>query len=204
MGLYRTYVVPRVVDVVCSTRALAHWRERVCEGLSGKIVEIGFGAGRNVGYYPDGVTTVFALEPSTTSMKWAYRRHASARVRIEHVGLDGGSIALGDESCDAALMTFTLCTVPDPLQVLGEVRRVLAPGGCLHFLEHGLAPDPAVARWQHRIDPFEQRLGDGCHLTRDARALVEAAGFVIEHLEQRYVRGPKPWSYLTLGVATQP
>ncbi len=204
MGLYENYVLPRVVDAVCATRLLVPWRERTCAGLSGCIVEIGFGAGRNVPYYPDAVTTVYAVEPSTTSVAWAHRRHARSRVRIEHVGLDGSTVELGDESCDAALVTFTLCTVPDPLQVLDEVRRVLKPGGRLHFLEHGLAPDPAVATWQRRLDPIEQRLAGGCHLTRDARALVVEAGFTIEQLEQRYVRGPKPWGYLTLGAARRP
>lgn len=204
MGLYRDHVVPRLVDVACGTGGLARWRQRVCGGLEGRVVEIGFGAGRNVPFYPEAVTTVYAVEPSMTSMKMAYKRNATSRVRIEHVGLDGGELQLGDASCDAALMTFTLCTVPDPHQVLAEIRRVLVPGGHLHFLEHGIAPEPSIARWQVRLDPWERRFADGCHLTRDALGLVADAGFLIERVDQRYARGPKPWSYFTLGVAAKP
>ena len=103
-------------------------------------------------------------------------------MRVEHVGLDGQQIPLDDASCDAALFTFTLCTVPDPAQALGEVRRVLRPGGAVHFLEHGLSPDPRVATWQRRIEPLQRRLADGCHLTRDTPALVEQAGFVMRSM----------------------
>lgn len=203
MGFYNEHVVPRLVDVACGTGGLERWRRSVTDGLFGEVVEIGFGAGRNVPFYPDAVRVVNAVEPSITSLKLAYKRNAAARVRIEHVGLDGGSIGLGDESCDGALMTFTLCTVPDPELVLSEIMRVLRPGGKLHFLEHGIAPDHSVAAWQRRLEPWEKRFADGCHLTRDAESLVEGAGFSPERIEQRYARGPKPWSYFTLGVATK-
>ena len=123
---------------------------------------------------------------------------------VEHVGLDGQQIPLDDASCDAALCTFTLCTVPDPELALSELRRVLRPGGTIHFLEHGLSPDAPVARWQRRLEPVQRRLVDGCHLTRDSPTLVEQAGFVVELNEQRYMRGPKPWSWVTLGVGTKP
>jgi ubiquinone/menaquinone biosynthesis C-methylase UbiE len=203
MGLYRDHVVPRLVDVACGTSGLARWRQRATEGLFGEVVEIGFGAGRNVPFYPEAVRIVYAVEPSAASMKMAYKRNAASRVKIQHVGLDGGSIQLDDESCDGALMTFTLCTVSDPQMVLSEIRRVLRPGGQLHFLEHGLAPEASIAKWQHRLDPWERRLADGCHLTRDARSLVSDAGFSIRTIEQRYARGPKPWSYFTFAVASK-
>ena len=119
------------------------------------------------------------------------------------MGLDGGSILLDDESCDAALCTFTLCTVPDPPRALRELHRVLRPGGRFHFLEHGIAPDDATVRWQRRLDPWERRLADGCSLTRDPLALVADAGFKVEVVRQRYAKGPKPWSYFTLGHATK-
>jgi len=120
------------------------------------------------------------------------------------VGLDGQEIPLEDASCDAALFTFTLCTVPEPPAALCEARRVLRPGGAVHFLEHGLSPEPGVARWQRRLEPVQRRVADGCHLTRDATTLVQESGFVLQRNEQRYVRGPKPWCWLTLGVATKP
>ncbi len=94
--------------------------------------------------------------------------------------------------------------MPDPSLALAELLRVLKPGGTVHFLEHGLSPDSGVAKWQHRFEPLQRRIADGCHLTRDSAALVEEAGFVMERNEQRYVKGPKPWSWLTLGVAAKP
>jgi SAM-dependent methyltransferase len=116
-------------------------------------------------------------------------------------GLDGQAIALPDASCDAALSTFTLCTVADPAKVLAGLRRVLRSEGRFHFLEHGIAPEPSVARWQRRLDPWQRRLADGCHLTRNTLALVGQAGFVVERYEQGYAAGPKPWSYFTMGLA---
>ncbi|HXZ62685.1 MAG TPA: class I SAM-dependent methyltransferase [Acidimicrobiales bacterium] len=201
MGLYRDHVLPHLVDMTCGTKALDPWRARAAEGLSGRVVEIGFGSGRNVPHYPPEVHHVLAVEPSARARHLAEQRVARAGVPVEHIGLDGQQIPLDDATCDAALCTFTLCTVPDARRALAEVRRVLRPGGTFHFLEHGLSPDPAVARWQHRLDPLQRRLADGCHLTRDPMVLVEEAGFVLGYAEQRYARGPKPWSYMTLGMA---
>lgn len=204
MSFYREQVLPRLVDRACGTAGLQRWRADVTAGLAGRIVEIGFGSGLNIEYYPAEVTLVLAVEPAAVSRRLAARRIAVAGAAIEHVGLDGQAIPLDDASCDAGLSTFTLCTVPDPAKALAEMRRVLRPGARFHFLEHGLAPDRSVARWQRRLDPWQRRLADGCHLSRDAAGLVSEAGFSLERNEQRYVRGPKPWSWLTLGVGVNP
>ena len=204
MGWYREKVVPRLVDKMCGDPELDKWRARVTAGLSGEVVEIGFGSGLNVGLYPSAVTTVWAVEPAELAGRLAAPRIEKAAVRVEHIGLDGTSIPLADDSCDGALCTFTLCTIPDVGQALAELRRVLQPGAPFHFLEHGLAPDPKVATWQHRLDPIQGRIADGCHLTRDAVALVRTAGFTIERSESRYAKGPKPWSWFTEGYATNP
>ncbi|MGO8873846.1 MAG: class I SAM-dependent methyltransferase [Acidimicrobiales bacterium] len=204
MGFYRTHVLPRLVDRACGGAGMRHWRADVTDGLAGRVVEIGFGSGLNVRHYPPEVELVFAVEPAEVARRLAAKRIAAGGVSVEHVGLDGQAIPLDDASCDAALSTFTLCTVPDPTRALSELRRVLRPGGRFHFLEHGLAPDPSVARWQHRLDPWQRRLADGCHLTRDAETLVADAGFLIERVEHRYAKGPKPWSWFTLGVAANP
>ncbi len=204
VGVYNEQVVPRLVELTCGSSGFDKWRARTTEGLVGRVVEIGFGSGLNVPHYPPAVDTVLAVEPAPVARRRAEHRIRSSQVRIEHVGLDGQALPLDDASCDGALCTFTLCTVPDPAQALSELRRVLKPNGTVHFLEHGLSPDPGVAKWQHRIQPFERRLADGCHLTRDATTLVEQAGFVMERNEQRYVKGPKPWCWLTLGVAAKP
>lgn len=204
MGLYREHLLPRLVDRACGTRELRRWREQVTAGLSGTIVEIGFGSGLNMPAYPAAVTLVYAVEPAETARRLAEPRIAEAGIRVEHVALHGESIPLDDASCDGALSTFTLCTIPDVEQALAEVRRVLRPGGRFHFLEHGVAPDETVARWQHRLEPAQKLFAGGCHLTRNPAQLVEAAGFEIERTESRYASGPKPWVWFTEGAATVP
>jgi SAM-dependent methyltransferase len=150
------------------------------------------------------VQRVLAVEPSATAWRMAARRIAAADMPVEQVGLDGQSIPLDDASCDGALCTFSLCTIPDPVAALAEVRRVLRPGGRFHLLEHGLSPDARVARFQHRIDPFQRRVADGCHLTRDPIALVRQAGFDLEEVDQKYGAGPKAWAYLTRAATVRP
>jgi ubiquinone/menaquinone biosynthesis C-methylase UbiE len=204
MGFYRDHVVPHLVDWTCGTSGLDKWRARTCEGLSGTVVEIGFGTGHNVSHYPSAVGLVLAVEPSDRSMRLAEARISASRVPIRHAGIDGQTLTLADNSCDAALVTFALCTIPNPALALKELLRVLRPGGELHFLEHGRAPDDAVARWQVRIEPWERRLADGCHLTRDPTSMITDAGFEMIRCAQRYAKGPKPWSYFSAGVARKP
>ena len=204
MGLYREHVVPRLVELTCGAKGVERYRRSAMEGLSGRVLEIGFGSGLNIPHYPGAVTEVLAVEPAATARRIAEGRIAAASVPVVHVGLDGQAVDLPDASCDSALCTFSLCTIPDPGRALGEVARILVPGGRLHVLEHGRAPEPGIARWQRRIDPIERRIADGCHLSRDPVALLEAAGFSLERCEQRYVSGPKPWSYFTMAVALAP
>lgn len=204
MGFYRQQILPRLVDRACGTPALGRWRAGAVDGLTGRVVEIGFGSGLNAALYPPGVDVVLAVEPAAVARRLAEKRVAAATVPVEHVGLDGQDLPLGDDSCDSALSTFTLCTIPDVDRALSELRRVLRPGARFNFLEHGLAPDPGVASWQRRLEPLQIRLADGCHLTRDPVSLVSGAGFTLEHVEQRYAKGPKPWSWFTAGVAVNP
>ena len=204
VSIYRERILPRIIDRACGTPELHEWRGQVATGLFGNVVEIGFGSGLNVAAYPDEVDTVFAVEPAHVARRLAEPRIAAGNVIVEHIGLDGQQIPLADDSCDGALSTFTLCTIPDVGAALAELRRVVRPGGRLHFLEHGLSPDPGVAKWQRRIEPAQRRVADGCHLTRDAAELVRKAGFELEQVSSRYARGPKPWSWFTEGVARNP
>ncbi len=201
MGLYQRVVFPRVAEWVCSAPLMTPWRRRVCDGLAGTVLEVGFGAGLNLPHYPAAVSRVLAVEPSSGAFARADARRARSHVLVEHVGLDGHRLQLEDASADMALVTFTLCTVSEPLVVLGEIARVLRPGGELHFLEHGLSPRRGVATLQRVLDPLERALADGCHLTRDPEALVRAAGFRLVWMEQGYAPGPKPWTFFSAGVA---
>lgn len=204
VGVYRERILPHIVDRACGTPELQAWRKQVAAGLTGTVVEIGFGSGLNVDAYPDEVDLVYAIEPAAVARRLAEPRIAAAQLNVEHVGLDGQQIPLPDDSCDGALSTFTLCTIPDVDAALRELRRVVRPGGRFHFLEHGISPDASVARWQRRIEPLQRRLADGCHLTRDPTSLARAAGFELEHVSSRYGRGPKPWVWFTEGVAINP
>jgi ubiquinone/menaquinone biosynthesis C-methylase UbiE len=205
VGLYEEQVLPRIVNAACGLKPLRPYRERVCEGLHGRVLEVGFGSGLNIPFYPDAVTAVAAVEPADTGWRLAGKRRAAAAVPIERTGLDGQSLPLPDASCDAALSTFTLCTIPDVAAALREIRRVLKPGGTFHFLEHGLAPDEGVRRWQHRLEPIQKRLFGGCHLTRPIADLVTGAGFTMKELDTFYEKSaPKPVGAASLGIATAP
>lgn len=204
MGVYREQILPRVIDKLLSTDEVMGDRLEVVKGLHGAVVEVGFGSGLNVGLYPPEVHTVYAIEPATVGRKLAAKRVASSGVRVEHVGLDGQHLPLEDESCDSALSTYTLCTIPDVALALREIRRVLKPGARLHLLEHGLSPDPGVVRWQRRLNPLQRRLGDGCHLDRDHNELLSDAGFELEAMHNWYGRGPRPLTCFYRGVARKP
>ena len=204
MGVYREQILPRFIDRACGGRSLAKWRRRLVADLSGTVLEIGSGSGLNIEHLPDSVERLLAVEPSDVARRLATRRVERSTVPVEHIGLDGASIPLDDASCDSALATFALCTIPDVETALAEVMRVLKRGGRFHVLEHGLAPDASVRRWQHRLEPMQKRLADGCHLTRDPVALVSAAGFEVIETTSRYGRGPKLWMYFTEVQARKP
>jgi ubiquinone/menaquinone biosynthesis C-methylase UbiE len=204
VSFYRDHVLPRLVDRACNSAELREWRAGVTAGLSGTVVEIGFGSGLNVPHYPDTVELVHAVEPSGRARALARRRISDTSVPIEHLELEAETLPLPDDSCDGALSTFTLCTIPDVDAALAELRRVLRPGGQFHFLEHGRSPDPGVATWQQRLEPLQRRVAGGCHLTRCPADLVESAGFELVHVDSRYARGPRPWSWFTEGVAVNP
>ena len=203
VGLYDDQVLPRLIDVVLANPEFGRIRGRVAGRLSGEVVEVGFGSGLNVPYYPAEVTRVLAVEPATVGRKLAARRLAASDVPVEFVGLDGQSLPMESESVDHALVTWTLCTIPAPAEALRELHRVLRPGGQLHFAEHGRSPDPPVARWQDRLNGLQRRLAGGCNLNRPIDTMVAEAGFEMGGLERFYVKGPKAFGYMYEGVATK-
>jgi ubiquinone/menaquinone biosynthesis C-methylase UbiE len=201
MGLYEVQVLPRAIDVMLGAKAMAPLRQRVTSGVDGEVLEVGFGSGRNVPFYPATTTRVRAVDPAIVGRKLAAKRVAASPVPVEYVGLEGEALPLPDESVDHVLTTWTLCTIPDVDRALLEIRRVLRPGGLLHFLEHGRSPDPKVKAWQDRLTPLQRRLFGGCHLNRPIDDLVRGAGLDVTTLENYYLRGPKSLGYMFDGVA---
>ena len=204
MGIYREQILPRLQDKVMNRKGTSEVRRRVCAGLSGDVVEVGFGTGLNVPYYPTQVRKVFAIEPSRVCMQLAEKRIALLSIPVEIAGLTGEHLELPSESFDNVLSTWTLCTMPNLGAALKEIHRVLKPGGTFHFVEHGHAPDAATQRWQRRIEPLNRKLAGGCHLTRRVPEYLDNAGFRIEHLETYYFEGePKPFGYTFEGRASR-
>jgi ubiquinone/menaquinone biosynthesis C-methylase UbiE len=204
MGFYGDQVLPRVLDRVLSGREFAAVRARVAAPLDGEVLEVGFGSGLNVPHYPPAVRRVRAVDPAAIGRRLAARRVAASPVPVEYVGLDGQALALPDGCVDHVLVTWTLCTIPDVAAALVEMRRVLRPGGYLHFAEHGRAPDAGMARWQDRLTPLQRRVAGGCHLNRPIAALIGAAGLDIADLATSYAFGRNPLGFTYEGVARKP
>lgn len=201
MRVWTDRLLPRLTDRLLDDADVRRARERTCAELTGDVLELGFGSGLNVPHYPAGVTGVWAVDPSVVAHRLARRRIDAAAVPVHHAAFTAEMLPFPDGRFDVALSTFTLCTVPDVAGALREVLRVLAPGGRLHFLEHGLAPDAGVARWQRRLAPLNRAVAGGCHLDRDVGALLLGAGFDLEECTTYYGQGPRAFAYRYQGLA---
>jgi ubiquinone/menaquinone biosynthesis C-methylase UbiE len=202
MSFYEDYILPWCIDLSCGAKALVPEREKIAAGLHGTVLEVGFGSGLNLPILPAAVTRVLAVEPSQRARGIGKKRIAAARCQVEFVGLDAQALQLEDASADTALTTFTLCTIPDAVHALREIRRVLKPGGRLFFLEHGRSPESGVARWQDRLNRMQQVIAGGCNINRDIPALLVEAGFDLGATAAAYFeKMPRTHGYLYSGSA---
>jgi ubiquinone/menaquinone biosynthesis C-methylase UbiE len=202
MNFYNEKLLPKLIDFVMSGELFSRERAQVVPQVQGQVLEIGFGSGLNLPYYPRTVTGLYALDPSLEARKLAEKRLAQVSFPVTFIDLKGEEIPLADDSVDTVLSTWTLCTIPGIEQALSEIRRVLKkPSGRFIFLEHGLSPEAPVARWQHRLTPLQKKIAGGCHLDRPIAELVRSAGFTLETLEEGYVKGPRIATWLYRGVA---
>jgi ubiquinone/menaquinone biosynthesis C-methylase UbiE len=183
-------------------KQLVKYRRAVVGEASGQVLEIGAGSGLNFPFYGNRVERLIALDPSPRLLGFARRRAAAAEVRVEFLLGSATAIPLADHSIDTVVMTWTLCSIPDASTALTEMRRVLKGDGQLLFVEHGLAPDPAVERWQHRLTPMWRHVAGGCHLNRKMDQLIQSAGgFGFRKLQTGYAPGPRPMTFMYEGCA---
>ena len=201
--MYGDQILPRAIDLMMRGGELAAVRARVAAGLAGEVLEIGFGSGLNIPYYPAGLERVRAVDPAAVGRKLAARRAAACAVPVEYVGSDAQALPVADASIDGVLSTWTLCTILDAARALAEIRRVLRPGGSFRFVEHGLAPDAKVARLQQRLTPLQRRAFGGCHLNRRIDQMVAAAGLELTQMDTYYMKGPRALGYTFEGVAVR-
>ncbi|MBL8489423.1 MAG: methyltransferase domain-containing protein [Rhodocyclaceae bacterium] len=202
MGLYSRFVLPRIIHAVCGMESHMRQRARLVPGAEGRVLEIGSGSGLNFGQYrPERVGHLWALDPSDAMHRLARPRAIGLAFPVEFLGAPAEAIPLERASADTVVVTYSLCSVAEPLAALAEIRRVLKPGGTLLFCEHGAAPDAVVRRWQARINPAWRRLGGGCHLDRDVPGLLRQGGFSTRSLDVGYLSGLRFASFNYLGSA---
>ena len=202
MKFYDQHVLPHLIDFACGMGAVMKTRAQIVPQAEGRVLEIGIGSGLNLSFYdPAKVSVIVGVDPSAAMQKLAQQRAAEISIPVEMIALELGQIQAADASFDSIVCTFTLCTIPDAMAALQEMRRVLKPGGKLLFSEHGLAPDLPVVRWQHRLTPLWKPFSGGCHLNRDIPALIRAGGFNIGQLDSSYLKGPRPMTWVSRGWA---
>jgi len=202
MGFYDRYCLPLVLDCACGLKPIRKQREKLLPMARGKVLEVGIGTGRNLAHYDAAqVDKIWGLDPATDMHRKARRRLADTGLDIEFMPLSAETIPTDDARFDTVVLTYTLCSIPDPVAALKEMRRVMRPDGQLLFCEHGLAPDANVARWQQRLTPAWRKIAGDCHMDRDIPTLLQSGGFTVADLQQMYIPGPKVLSYNYWGRA---
>jgi ubiquinone/menaquinone biosynthesis C-methylase UbiE len=200
VSFYTDRVLPHLLNLAMRHKELAAYRQRVVPAARGRVLEIGIGSGLNLPFYGAGVDAVIGLDPSLPLLSMAQTRETAA-APVSMLQGTAEAIPLETASVDTVVTTWTLCSIPDVTAALAEMRRVLKPGGALLVVEHGRAPDAAVARWQDRLTPLWKPIAGGCHLNRKIDALIHDAGFAVTDLRAGYMRGPRPFTFMYEGRA---
>jgi ubiquinone/menaquinone biosynthesis C-methylase UbiE len=200
--MYAKYVLPRLIDLSMRNKETTRVRADWVPHARGEVLEVGIGSGLNLPFYSAEVRRVYGVEPSAELQKIARKSMASQATKVEFLSQSAeDDLPLSDMSIDTVVMTWTLCSIPDPLKALRQMKRVLKPNGHLIFIEHGRAPDSRVAAWQDQLTPLWKRIGGGCHLNRKIDELLVGAGFTIDELRTTYLPGPRPMTYTYQGFA---
>jgi ubiquinone/menaquinone biosynthesis C-methylase UbiE len=201
MGFYNDFILPRLCDLAMRNKQLLPLRQRVIGAARGRVLEIGVGTGANLPFYGAEVTELLALEPAPKLVAMAKRASRQVNMPVSFIEASAEAIPLDAQSVDIVVTTWTLCSIPQAAAALAEMRRVLRPRGGLLFVEHGLAPDAGVRRWQDRLTPAWRCMCGGCHLNRPIDSLIKGAGFRIDRIETGYIPGPRPLTFTYEGSA---
>lgn len=202
MGFYAKYFLPRIINLAMRNKEITRLRAAWIPQARGEVLEIGIGSGLNLPFYSSEVKRVYGVDPSLELQRMARERAVGQPVNVEFLSQSAEDpIPLPNESVDTIVMTWTLCSIPNPAKALEQMKRLLKPGGNLIFVEHGRAPDGGVAAWQDRLNPTWKRIGGGCNLNRKVDELIIEAGFHIADLRTFYLRGPRPMTYTYQGLA---
>ena len=201
MSLYNDHILPHVINLAMRNRELRPYRERVLSQAHGRVLEIGIGSGLNLPLYGARVEAIVGLDVAPRLLAMAAEAATRSRIPVTLVTGSAQAMPIDRGSIDTLVTTWTLCSIPDAMAALAEMRRVLKPGGQLLFVEHGLAPEERVRKWQNRLTPIWKRIGGGCHLNRPIRALIQGAGFRISRLDTGYANGPRPMAFFYEGSA---
>lgn len=203
MGLYSKLILPRLMDWSMSNPVFAEYRREVLANVQGEVLEIGFGTGLNLAYYPYHVEKIMTIDANSGMQAIAEPRIRDSSIQVEYRVLNSESLPMPDNTFDSVVSTWTLCSIAKVDRAIAEIHRVLKPGGKFFFIEHGLSSDRNVQIWQNRLTPLQKVIADGCHLNRNIQQLVEnhfsdvaVEQFYAEHL-------PKVGGYMYKGVATK-